>query len=201
LKYQIFKTKCSITEKVFLSILGILLLILTFKFFFLSNFTLQNLLFYIVIVAIFLALTFLAYFDFKKMEVHSTLSLALMLLLFASNLSLFLVLGSEEGIKINNWVYIPYQNFLSTLILGSLFQLTVLLSKEKALGQGDVRIAIIVGLLIGYNNIIYWSYITVFSALFYGLIIAYKKKKFKGLKIPFVPFMVLGTMIVILINI
>jgi len=135
------------------------------------------------------------------MEVHSTLSLALMLLLFASNLSLFLVLGSEEGIKINNWVYIPYQNFLSTLILGSLFQLTVLLSKEKALGQGDVRIAIIVGLLIGYNNIIYWSYITVFSALFYGLIIAYKKKKFKGLKIPFVPFMVLGTMIVILINI
>ncbi|OGC35851.1 hypothetical protein A2369_02050 [candidate division WS6 bacterium RIFOXYB1_FULL_33_15] len=201
MKYQIFKTKCSITEKVFLSILGILLLILTFKFFFLSNFTLQNLLFYIVIVAIFLALTFLAYFDFKKMEVHSTLSLALMLLLFASNLSLFLVLGSEEGIKINNWVYIPYQNFLSTLILGSLFQLTVLLSKEKALGQGDVRIAIIVGLLIGYNNIIYWSYITVFSALFYGLIIAYKKKKFKGLKIPFVPFMVLGTMIVILINI
>jgi len=201
LKYQIFKTKCSITEKVFLSILGILLLILTFKFFFLSNFTLQNLLFYIVIVAIFLALTFLAYFDFKKMEVHSTLSLALMLLLFASNLSIFLALGSEEGIKINNWVYIPYQNFLSTLILGSLFQLTVLLSKEKALGQGDVRIAIIVGLLIGYNNIIYWSYITVFSALFYGLIIAYKKKKFKGLKIPFVPFMVLGTMIVILINI
>lgn len=201
MKYQIFKTKCSITEKVFLSILGTILLILTFKFFFLSNFTLQNLLFYIVIVAIFLALTFLAYFDFKKMEVHSTLSLALMLLLFASNLSLFLVLGSEEGIKINNWVYIPYQNFLSTLILGSLFQLTVLLSKEKALGQGDVRIAIIVGLLIGYNNIIYWSYITVFSALFYGLIIAYKKKKFKGLKIPFVPFMVLGTMIIILINI
>lgn len=90
---------------------------------------------------------------------------------------------------------------MSTLILGTLFQLIVLISKEKALGQGDVRIAIIVGLLIGLNNLIYWAYITVFSALIYGLIVAYKKRKFKGLRIPFVPFMTLGCMIVLLFNI
>ena len=68
------------------------------------------------------------------------------------------------------------------------------------MGQGDVRIAIITGLLIGVTNIIYWVYIAVFTALIYGLIIASKKKKFKGLRIPFVPFMVLGVILMILFN-
>ena len=88
---------------------------------------------------------------------------------------------------------------LGALILGSIFQLIVLMSKEKALGQGDVRVAIITGLLIGYTNILTWLYITIFTALIYGLILAYKKKKFKDLRIPFVPFMALGNILILLL--
>lgn len=99
------------------------------------------------------------------------------------------------------FVYNPYNNLLGALTLGSIFQLAVLISKEKALGQGDVRIGIITGLLIGINNLIPWSYITIFTALIYGFILAYKKKKFKGLRIPFVPFMVLGIVVLILLYI
>jgi leader peptidase (prepilin peptidase)/N-methyltransferase len=124
-----------------------------------------------------------------------------MISLLSLNTLLFLLKGSNTEILIfNQWSFSPYQNMLSTLILGSIFQLIVLISKEKALGQGDVRIAIITGLLIGFNNLIYWAYIAVFSALIYGLLIASKRKKFKNLKIPFVPFMVLGIITLILIN-
>jgi prepilin signal peptidase PulO-like enzyme (type II secretory pathway) len=68
------------------------------------------------------------------------------------------------------------------------------------MGAGDIRIAIIVGLLIGQGNAILWLYITIFSALFYGLILGYKKKKFKKLKIPFAPFMILGTVLSLLLD-
>lgn len=119
-----------------------------------------------------------------------------MIFLILLNILLY-ILNKEIQIS-NNWTYIPYNNILGILILGSIFQSVVLISKEKALGQGDVRIALIVGSLVGSTYLIYWSYITVFSALIYGLYISYKKKKFKDLKIPFVPFMVLGTILLIL---
>jgi prepilin signal peptidase PulO-like enzyme (type II secretory pathway) len=133
------------------------------------------------------------------MEVHTTVSFILMIVLVILNITLFLLNGSDSEILIlERWGYTPYSNMLGTLALGSIFQLVVLISKEKALGQGDVRIAIITGILIGITNLVYWLYITIFSALIYGLILAYRKKKFKGLKIPFVPFMVLGIIVLIL---
>ncbi|HQA99219.1 MAG TPA: prepilin peptidase, partial [Candidatus Dojkabacteria bacterium] len=92
-----------------------------------------------------------------------------------------------------------FQKLLGAIILGSVFQLIVLLTKEKGLGQGDVRLAIISGILVGMDNLILWLYVTIFSALIYGLFLAKKKKKFKGLKIPFVPFMVLGMVVILLI--
>lgn len=94
-------------------------------------------------------------------------------------------------------MYIPFENLLAALILGSVSQLIVMVTKERALGQGDVRIGIIVGLIIGISNIIVWLYITVFSALVYSLYIGIKRGKFKGLKIPFVPFMILGVLIIL----
>lgn len=201
MKSQIFNTKCTSVERVFVVLLGIALSILTIKFAYLSPITLLNIFTYLFLIVLFCSLAFLAYFDFKKMEVHKTVSFVLMLVLLTINILLFVIKGSHSEILIfNTWVFSPYQNIMSTLILGTLFQLIVLISKEKALGQGDVRVAIITGLLIGLNSLMSWGYITVFSALIYGLIIAYKKKKFKGLKIPLVPFMVLGIITLILIT-
>ena len=125
-----------------------------------------------------------------------------MIILVVLNSSLFLIYGSELEIEIlNNWTYSPYQNIIGTLTLGSIFQLIVLITKEKALGQGDVRIAIITGMIIGFNNLMFWGYITIFTALIYGFFLSYKKKRFKNLKLPLVPFMVLGILLMILVNI
>ena len=133
---------------------------------------------------IFGVLGYIAYKDFKTMEIDNLTSLVLMLFNSDYCYSFFYTF-------IQRWAY---QKLLGAVILGSIFQLIVLLTK-KGLGQGDVRLAIISGILVGMDNLVPWLYITIFSALIYGLVLAKKKKKFKGLKIPFVPFMVLGIII------
>jgi leader peptidase (prepilin peptidase)/N-methyltransferase len=135
------------------------------------------------------------------MEIVNWVSLALIFFLLAINLFLYFSGEPEIGLVVSEkFSYIPYDNFLLALILAVIFLLIVLISKERAMGAGDIRIAIIVGLLIGQGNAILWLYITIFSALFYGLILGYKKKKFKKLKIPFAPFMILGAILSLLID-
>ena len=139
---------------------------------------------------IFGVLGYIAYKDFKTMEIDNLTSLVLMLFLIVITVILFFIPDYKD------WAF---QKLLGAIILGSVFQLIVLLTKEKGLGQGDVRLAIISGILVGMDNLIPWLYTTIFSALIYGLVLAKKKKKFKGLKIPFVPFMVLGMVVILLI--
>jgi prepilin signal peptidase PulO-like enzyme (type II secretory pathway) len=201
LSLKIFKTECKAVEKVFVGILGInlLTLILSYNF---STATLPiTLTTYLVIVIIFLLLSYIAYIDLKTMEIDNKLSLILMLSILAINLFLYFFLDQETGLIISdNFSYIPYNNFFLALFLALIFLLVVLVSKEKAMGAGDIRLAIIVGLLIGKSNLIPWLYITIFSAIIYGLLLGNKKKKFKRLKIPFAPFMILGAIVSLLID-
>jgi len=200
LKSQIFNTKCEIKEKIFVSFLGLSLFISFLKLFYFSSPTFINILLFLTLLILFSALSFLVYFDLKKMEVHRSVSFFLMSILLVINILLFLLIKDEIQIT-STWIYSPYQNILGAIALGAIFQLIVLLTKEKALGQGDVRISIIVGLLIGFNNLLSWGYIAIFTSLIYGLLYAIiKKKKVKGLKIPFVPFMLLGVITILLLK-
>jgi prepilin signal peptidase PulO-like enzyme (type II secretory pathway) len=189
-------------ETIVLLLLLISVIFLILNFFFFSSISLFSNISFIILLLIFLSLAFLSYYDFKRMEVHNIVSLVLMIFLFFLNIILFFVLGSDKGVNItDSYVYLPYNNLLAALILGAIFQIAVLISKERAIGLGDVRIAIIVGLIVGFPNLWLWLNITIFSSLLYGLYIAYRKKKIKGVKIPFVPFMVIGVITVILISI
>ncbi len=136
------------------------------------------------------------------MEIDSWLTLGAILFLLVINISLYFLTNPNIGLVVSErFSYIPYDNFLLALILSIPFLLITLISKEKAIGLGDVRVAIIVGLLIGYSNAMMWVYITVFSTLLYGLIVGYKKKKkLKDIRIPFTPFMILATVLSLLID-
>lgn len=150
----------------------------------------ENIISLLTLSIIFGVLGYIAYKDFKTMEVDNITSLILMLSLIVITVILFFIPSYKE------WAF---QKLLGAIILGSVFQLIVLVTKEKGLGQGDVRLAIISGVLVGMDNLVPWLYITIFSALIYGLVLAKKKKKFKGLKIPFVPFMVLGVVVTLVV--
>ncbi|MBI2356800.1 prepilin peptidase [Candidatus Dojkabacteria bacterium] len=170
-------------------------------YFFFTNIssTLVTTISFLIFIFTLASLLYLSYYDLLKMEVQNSVSLLLLLFFLLLNLLPFLFLGPEKSFQITkSLTYIPYDNLLAALILGGVFLLTVILSKETLLGLGDVRIVIAIGLIIGVGNLWLWLNITVFSALFYGLLIAYEKRVFKGLKIPLVPFMVLGTIIVLL---
>ena len=196
MKSQILKTKCNTTEKIFISFLGISILSLYVKVLLYSNFSILNIGVFLIGTIIFSSLVFLAYIDLKIMEVHNLTSL--ILLFFLSVLNIVLFLTKRDITLANGWQYIAYDNIFAALILGSISQLIVLISKEKALGQGDVRMLLIAGLLVGKTNLMIWGYLTVFSALAYGVVIGLRKKKFKNVKIPLLPFIVLSIIIVLL---
>lgn len=201
LKFQIFKEKLKIEEIISITVFILVQLFASFKVLLNSTCSFKTVFILLILLLIFTLLLFLALKDFKTMEVDQKVSLYLIITLLLLNVSLFLVKGSTWGLEVTrNYFYLPYENLIGAIILGLIFQLIVVITKEKGLGQGDVRIAIICGLLIGSSNLILWLYITIFTALIYGLILAYKKKRFKGLKIPFVPFMVLGIIVVLLLS-
>jgi prepilin signal peptidase PulO-like enzyme (type II secretory pathway) len=135
------------------------------------------------------------------MEIDNWLSLSILLFLLSINLLLFFNGYKENALIISEkFSYFPYENLSLALMLGLIFLIIVLITKEKALGGGDIRLAIITGLLIGNSNSLPWLYITVFSAITYGLVIGYKKGSLKNLKIPFTPFMILGATVSLLID-
>ena len=198
---KIFKTKCGPTEKIFVSILGIFLLLSILNATFSTTSLSVTIIAYSILTITLFILFYTSYLDFKTMEIDNWVSLSLILLLLTVNLFLYFFLNPEVGLVISDkFSYVPYDNFLLALVLALIFLLIVVVSKEKAMGAGDIRIALIVGLLIGYNNVIVWLYITVFTALIYGLLLGYKKKNFKKLKIPFAPFMILGAIVSLLVD-
>lgn len=77
------------------------------------------------------------------------------------------------------------------------FFLMVSASKEKWMGMGDAYLVILLGLVLGWPNILL-SLMLAFStgAIFGLLLIALKKKKLSS-QIPFAPFLILGTLIAI----
>jgi len=86
-------------------------------------------------------------------------------------------------------------NLLLGIVAGGLIYAIIYLTKSKGMGQGDIFIAVIIGLMLGWPNAVSAFYIMIFSGALVGILVALKQKKFHGLQIPLVPFMVLGYVI------
>jgi leader peptidase (prepilin peptidase) / N-methyltransferase len=68
--------------------------------------------------------------------------------------------------------------------------------KQTAMGFGDVKFAFLMGLVLGYPNIIVGLYAAFLTGAIIGcILIVWRKKKLKGASIPFGPFLVLGTIL------
>ena len=64
------------------------------------------------------------------------------------------------------------------------------------MGFGDVKFAFLMGLILGFPGIAIALYIAFLTGAIIGcILIVWKKKKLSGTKIPFGPFLVLGTII------
>lgn len=76
------------------------------------------------------------------------------------------------------------------------FQALFLITKGKGMGFGDVKLAFLIGIFLGFPNIIIALYTAFLIGAVAGLmLIILKKKKLIGTTIPFGPFLVIGVFI------
>jgi leader peptidase (prepilin peptidase)/N-methyltransferase len=91
-----------------------------------------------------------------------------------------------------------FNHVLSGLISGLFFLLLFLVTRGKGMGFGDVVYAVFMGLSLGFPYILVGLYITFIGGAVISLIlVALKKKKLHGGTVPFGPFLVTGTFIML----
>lgn len=83
---------------------------------------------------------------------------------------------------------------MSGLGAGIFFLALFLFTRGRGMGFGDVKFAFLMGLVLGFPNIIVSLYIAFLTGAIIGIILMiWGKKRFFGTAIPFGPFLVLGT--------
>ncbi|MFH1392594.1 MAG: prepilin peptidase [bacterium] len=93
-----------------------------------------------------------------------------------------------------------WQNWLAMLIASGFFAFLVLISHETWMGWGDVKLAVLMGLLLGWPNILLALFASfLFGAIIGVMLIVFNKKTMKS-QIPFGPFLVGATIICLYLN-
>lgn len=180
------KTRCcnkklSISYPIVELMMGILFVLFYFVFGFDSVETLQatSLLRLILGFIIIVFLIFSLVFDLKYMILPDFSTVILIVLAFILLLLNHVMLA----------LYI-----LSALISAGFLLILNLITKGNGMGMGDVKLAIFIGLFLGFPNTVVAFYIAFIVGAIFGLILMIFKKETKKSQIPFGPFMILGTL-------
>jgi len=103
-----------------------------------------------------------------------------------------------SGIFIQNTKYEILNTILAAFIASGFFLCLVLVSKGKWMGLGDVKLAFLMGLVLGWPNILLALFLSFFSGAIVGVgLIMFHKKGFKS-EIPFGPFLSASTVFALL---
>ncbi|OGH17623.1 MAG: hypothetical protein A3F30_02255 [Candidatus Levybacteria bacterium RIFCSPHIGHO2_12_FULL_37_12] len=127
----------------------------------------------------------------------------------------FLFFTSKEFLQLRSgqaWLSFPLQSttlgvdqlatlgvvanrFLSALTSFAFFLILYLITKGKGMGFGDVKLAFLLGLVLGFPKIIVALYLAFLTGALAGsILIVWRKKKLKS-SIPFGPFLILGSIL------
>jgi len=91
--------------------------------------------------------------------------------------------------------YSGFQNLMTGTLTSASFFLLFLITRGRGMGLGDVKLAFLMGFLLGWPKIIVAIYLSFLTGALVGVILILIKKKKFGQTIPFGPFLVLGTLI------
>jgi prepilin signal peptidase PulO-like enzyme (type II secretory pathway) len=137
--------------------------------------------FFYVIFAVFLLLIFV--YDLKYYLILDSVVLPAMALAFILNLIL--------GVNILNL-------FLGTVIGGGFFALQYFISKGQWVGDGDIRLGILMGLILGWKLLLVALFIAYITGAFVGLILIISGKKQMSSRLPFGPFLAAATFLALI---
>jgi leader peptidase (prepilin peptidase)/N-methyltransferase len=142
-----------------------------------------NLLYYLLIISSFIVIFFT---DLKygiipdKVLLLATMIVAFYLLFISPELS---IINLISGVA----------TFLFFIIISLGFSL---LLKKESMGGGDIKLVFLLGLFLGFPNIIISLYIAFLTGAAVGIIlILWRKKSFRKATIPFGPFLILGAIL------
>jgi prepilin signal peptidase PulO-like enzyme (type II secretory pathway) len=124
-------------------------------------------------------LVFSAVFDWKYMILPDFSTIILIIISFLN-----LLINKENII-----IYL-----LSALISAGFLWFLNLITKGKGMGMGDVKLALFMGLFLGYPKIIVAFYGAFITGAIYGISLMFFKKAGKKSQIAFGPFLILGTL-------
>jgi len=82
---------------------------------------------------------------------------------------------------------------LAIVAASGFFLLLYLISKGKWIGFGDVKLAILLGLILGWPNILIGLFLSYLIGAIIGTGLMISKKKKAKSEIPFAPFLITGT--------
>lgn len=89
------------------------------------------------------------------------------------------------------------QRLLVAVLTSAFFLILAVATKGKGMGGGDIKLAFVMGLILGFPNIIIALYMAFISGGAVACILLILKKKHFGQTIPFGPFLALATIITI----
>lgn len=90
-----------------------------------------------------------------------------------------------------------YHALVGMLIAASFFGIQYFISRGKWMGEGDIRVGAFMGVILGYPLIIVALVLSYLVGSIGSIFVAVKKHQFHGLKVPFAPFLVIGTFLTI----
>ncbi|OGK36863.1 hypothetical protein A3F03_00750 [Candidatus Roizmanbacteria bacterium RIFCSPHIGHO2_12_FULL_41_11] len=170
-----------------------------------SNLTI-NYLYYLFILSSFIVIFFtdLKYGIIPDKIVYPAIIISFFFLFFT--LREFLQLRSGQA-----WLSFPLQpailvqlatlgvyanRFLSALGSFAFFLILYLITRGKGMGFGDVKLAFLLGIILGFPKIIAAFYLAFLTGAIVGsILIVWGKKKLKGGTIPFGPFLIIGAVL------
>lgn len=88
-----------------------------------------------------------------------------------------------------------YSGTLAASVAFAFFFLLVAISKEKWMGMGDAYLVILLGLILGWPQILLGLMLAFTLGALFGVVLIILKKKNMSSQIPFAPFLVLGSLI------
>ncbi|MFH1840961.1 MAG: prepilin peptidase [Candidatus Shapirobacteria bacterium] len=121
-----------------------------------------------------------------------------LIIIFVSDLRYYII--PDEVIYpllVISLIFFP-QNFLIGLASAGLFLFLVVITRQKGMGWGDVKLAGLMGLVLGWPNILTALYLAFLTGALAGVILILIKRKRFGQIIPFGPFLAGATYLALL---
>ncbi len=162
------------------------------------HFQLSTFLYYTFILSSFIVIFFtdLKYGIIPDKIIYPAIIISFFFLFFTPKESwLWLALQSATLVQLAT-LGVYANRFLSALGGFAFFLILYLITKGKGMGFGDVKLAFLIGIVLGFPKIITALYLAFLTGAIVGsILIIWRKKKLKGGTIPFGPFLIIAAIL------